>query len=71
MATKSHAMCLLSNAYALWFIYLSEYLKSNEELRKTSLDYAYQVLIQMQNHQLNQPDEVKHLYLKILSFIIE
>ena len=51
-------MFLLSNAYAVWFIYLSECLKINEEFRKIDLNYAYQVLIQMQNHQLDQPDEV-------------
>ena len=60
LASKSHAMSLLSNSYALWFIYLAEWLKTNEELRKSGLNYAYQILIQMQNHQISQPDEVKN-----------
>jgi len=62
-------MCLLSNAYALWFIYLSECLKVNEDSRKVDLNYAYQVLIQMQNHQLHQPDEV--IYNHIFCIIIK
>ena len=53
-------MSLLSNSYSLWFIYLAECLKTNEELRKSGLNYAYQILIQMQNHQISQPDEVKN-----------
>jgi hypothetical protein len=53
-------MSLLSNSYALWFIFLAECLKTNEELRKSGLNYAYQILIQMQNHQISQPDEVKN-----------
>lgn len=57
-STKAHAMCLLSNAYALWFIYLADCLKTNEEACKAGLKYAFQVLNQMQNHNLKQPDEV-------------
>ncbi|RMZ98895.1 C-myc promoter-binding isoform X1 [Brachionus plicatilis] len=55
---KFHAHCFLSNAYALWFIYLPEYIKECEDLKKNALDYAYMVLTQMQKHNLNHPDEV-------------
>jgi len=48
----------LSNAYALWFIYLPEYLKACGENKKSAMNYAYQVLIQMQKHNLTHPDEV-------------
>ena len=57
-AAKSHALTLLGNSYALWFIYLAECLKAREETRKVALNYAYQVLIQMKNHNLEKPDEV-------------
>jgi hypothetical protein len=56
---KLHAYCFLSNTYALWFIYLPEYVKDCGDLKKNGLNYAYQVLIQMQKHGLHQPDEVR------------
>lgn len=52
------AYSFLSNAYALWFIYLPEYLKDCGDLKKNGLNHAYQVLLQMQKHTLTQPDEV-------------
>lgn len=55
---KFHAHYFLSNAYALWFIFLSEMIKDCEHLKKNVLDYAYMVLIHMQNHNLDYPDEV-------------
>ncbi len=57
-AAKTRVICLLSNSYALWFMYLAEHLRLCEENRKIGLNYAYQVLVQMQNHGLGQPDEV-------------
>lgn len=51
-------MCLLSNSYALWFIYLAEHLRLCESNRKKGLNYAYKILIQMKNHQINKPDEI-------------
>ena len=61
-AAKTRVMCLLSNSYALWFMYLAEHLRACEDNRKMGLNYAYQVLIQMQNHSLSQPDEVCGLF---------
>ena len=65
-AAKCRVVCLLSNSYALWFIYLAEHLRACEENRKVGLNYAYQVLIQMQNHGLNQPDEVSFFFEKFI-----
>ncbi len=59
---RNRVLCLLSNAYALWFIFLADCLKACEENRKNGLNYAYQVLIQMQNHNLTHPDEVSDKY---------
>lgn len=58
LIAKKYAFHFLNNAYSLWFIYLPEYLKSCDDNVKTGLNYAYQVLIQMQKHNLNKPDEV-------------
>lgn len=57
---KQHAFLFLSNAYALWFMCLPSYIRDCESAssRKNGLNYAYQVLIQMQNHNLTSPDEV-------------
>ena len=55
---KMKAFYFLSNAYSLWFIYLPEYLKACDSNAKNALNYAYQVLIQMQKHNLTQPDEI-------------
>jgi hypothetical protein len=55
---KHHAFHFLSNAYALWFMCFPGYIKDCENLTKNGLNYAYQVLIQMQNHNLTQPEEV-------------
>jgi hypothetical protein len=55
--SKSWAFCLLSNAYALWFIYLPIYIE-NCESKVNALNYAFQILVQMQKQLLNQPDEV-------------
>ena len=55
---KHHAFYLLSNTYALWFMCLPSYVKDCDAMRKNGLNYAYQILIQMQNHNLTQPDEV-------------
>ncbi|CAM6002406.1 unnamed protein product, partial [Sphagnum balticum] len=58
LVAKTRALHLLSNAYALWFIYLHESLKERPDRVKSGLNYAYQVLIQMQTHNLPQPDEI-------------
>ena len=58
LQAKTRIMCLLSNSYALWFIYLAEHLRLCESNRKKGLNYAYKMLIQMQNHQINKPDEI-------------
>ena len=60
---KVRAYYILSNPYALWFIYLSECLKSMcgdepQESLKNGLNYAYQMLIQMHKHGLQQLDEM-------------
>jgi hypothetical protein len=57
---KFQAFYLLSQAYSLWFIHLPEYLKGCEtrEAKKTCLNYAFYVLIQMNAHHLTQPDEI-------------
>lgn len=56
--TKLHAYCFLSNAYALWFIYLPEFIKECDDMKKNILNYAYLVLTRMQKHRITQPDEV-------------
>jgi hypothetical protein len=64
---KLHAFCFVSNAYALWFIYLPEYIKACGENKKIAMNYAYQVLIQMQKHNLTHPDEVAFLSFEQIS----
>lgn len=68
---RFHAHYFLSNAYALWFIYLPEIIKDCENLRKNLIDYAYMVLIRMQNHNLDYPDEVSILLFLIQNIIFK
>jgi hypothetical protein len=42
-SARLRVLCLLSNSYALWFIYLADYLRQYSENRKMGLNYAYQV----------------------------
>lgn len=42
---RLRVLCLLSNSYALWFIYLAEHLRQCHENRKMGLNYAYQVCL--------------------------
>ncbi len=60
--SKTWAFGLLSNAYALWFMYLPIYLE-NCDSKINGLNYAFQILVQMQKQLLNQPDEVFALFL--------
>ena len=61
MIAKTCAYSFLSNAYALWFMYLPDYIMDCDDANKNGLNYAYQVLLQMQKHSLTQPDEVINL----------
>lgn len=56
-SSKSWSYCLLSNAYALWFIYLPFYLETCES-KVIGLNNAFKVLVKMQKQLLTQPDEV-------------
>lgn len=54
---ENWAYCLLSNTYAIWFIYLPCYVHSLES-KVSGLNYAYTVLVNMQKQLLKQPDEI-------------
>ncbi|CAF0721231.1 unnamed protein product [Brachionus calyciflorus] len=58
LKSKYHAHCYLSNAYALWFIYLPELIKEFDDMKKMLMDYAFTVLARMQEHKVIQPDEI-------------
>ncbi|XP_078740904.1 C-myc promoter-binding protein-like isoform X2 [Lampetra fluviatilis] len=51
------AMCLLGNCYSLWFICLPAYAKARHSKLRV-LETAYSVLLRMQEHRLECPDEV-------------
>ncbi len=56
-SSKSWAYCLLSNSYAMWFIYLPIYIESCE-FKVIGLNNTFKVLVKMQKQLLTQPDEV-------------
>ncbi len=56
-SSKSWAYCLLSNTYALWFIYLPFYLESTES-KVVGLNNTFKVFVKIQKQLLTQPDEV-------------
>ena len=62
---QSWAYCLLSNTYALWFIYLPYFIESSES-EVIELNKAFKVLVKIQKQMLSQPDEVSKPNLNLI-----